>query len=297
MDAADAGSATSRDALLRQEKDIIAVEVMALSERLKIRILFGGGSILTAQRLISPSVSRGLSMVVDPASELDLVAELRANGWQTVAQPRKPHMLPPIRLQFEHRDFTARLNLFSVIPGFFADPEATFDLLWERRREIPLRGEQIAGLDRLASAVLASHNSINDQGQHASTVSAFFADQMRHALDEDEQAELRDLVQRLGAGAEMASFLESLGMEPVEFALPSREYVRWRLSVDDSTDQVKRAVALLELTPHGRAALFSSSSGRPHSATDVWHSVARLPSTVRAVAGSRRRWSASHPAR
>jgi hypothetical protein len=289
----DVGNSAPTAALLREQKDLLSLEIMALCRRMRIRILAGGGSVLTAQRLISPRVSRTLSLLVDPASSQDLYRALRSEGWRVIRQSRSPRILPPMGRMLVHDEWMAQLVLYAVIPGFFADPETSFDLLWERRRAIPIRGELIAGLDRLASAVLASHNNLghSELSKHNSD---FFAEQVREALDDTEKRELTGLVRRLGAGAEMRDLLDAAGLEPVEFALPSREYVRWRLQVNDVSDQLKRAVALLELPRSGRRDLYDSKSGRPHTSSDWGQTFSSLPGTFGAVLGARRRWASAN---
>ena len=282
-----------RVVLLREHKDQIAIEVMHLCRERRIRALAGGGSVLTAQGLISPTVSRTLSLVVDPASNRHLLMALRETGWRFKPPPRRLSILAPVKQALINDAWIAELNIFTVIPGFFADPEVTFDLLWERRRQVPVRGERIAGLDRLASAVLASHNSLDGRGSHASSHSDFFAEQFRSVLSEAERAELGELVRQVGGGAEMSSFLESLGIEPVGFTLPSEQYVSWRLAIDHSTDQIRRAVALIDLPRHGRKQLYLSKSGRPRSVKDVWIMLVSLPNTFRAIFGAKRRVAAS----
>ena len=284
-----------RVALLRDHKDQMAVEVLNICRERRIRALAGGGSILTAQGLISPNVSSTLSLVVDPASSRHLVAALREIGWRDVRGRRRFRILPSMKLTLVNDRWIAALNIFSVLPGFFADPEATFDLLWERRRLVPIRGEQIPGLDRLASAVLASHNSLDGRGPHASTHSDFFAEQFRAALSDRERADLAELVRAVGGGAEMSSFLASLGITPVEFTLPSEAYVSWRLRIDESTDQIRRAVAVLDMPPHARRQLYLSGSGRPRSVKDVGGMIASLPNTLRAILGAKKRWATIAP--
>ncbi|MCU1549979.1 MAG: hypothetical protein JWR36_539 [Glaciihabitans sp.] len=292
MDASAGESATNRVALLREQKDQMAIVVMHVCRERRIRALAGGGSVLTAQGLISPNVSRTLSLVVDPASNRHLVTALREAGWRRERGSRRFSILPPVKQAFVNDAWIAALNVFSVIPGFFADPEETFDLLWERRREVPVRGETIPGLDRLASAVLASHNSLDGRGPHAASHSEFFAEQFRQVLSDAERSELAELVRRVGGGGEMSSFLESLGVEPVPFTLPSQAYVSWRLKIDSATDQIRRAVALLELPRRGRQQLYESRSGRPRRLKDVWIMIVSLPNTFRAIVGAKRRWAA-----
>ena len=48
-----------------------------------------------------------------------------------------------------------------------ADPEDTFDLIWERHKEVPLRGHSVRALGRVASAILASHDGLDGaHGDH-----------------------------------------------------------------------------------------------------------------------------------
>jgi hypothetical protein len=292
MDASRRSMARNRDALLREHKDQMALSLQELLRPLRIRALAGGGSVLTARGIISPTVARTLSVVVDPASQRHFVAAIRSAGWREAPVRRRVRLLPPVRRTFVHDRWIAGLNIFSVIPGFFADPEETFDLLWERRREVPVLGQVIPGLDRLASAVLASHNSLDGRGPHASSQSDFFAEQFRRVLLDEERAELGSLVRQVGGGAEMSAFLDALDIPPVPFQLPSVAYVRWRLRIEDVSDQTRRAVALVELPRRGRRQLYANGSGRPHSLGDVRLMFTSLPGTARAILGSRRRWAA-----
>lgn len=281
-----------RQLLLREHKDQMAVAIVELCREYHIRALVGGGSVLTAQGIITPSVAPFLSVVVDPASNRHLIAGMEERGWIHLPASRRG-ILPPVKQVFSHPSWSAGLSLFTVIPGFFADPETTFDLLWERRREIPLRGTTIPGLDRLASAVLASHNSLDGRGPHASSHSPYFAEQFNAVLTPAERVDLRGLIFQLGAGAEMSAFLQSLGIQPVAFEMASDEYVKWRLKVTATNPQIGRAVAMLDLPSHGRRELRRSRSGHPRTIADMVTSVRLLPGTARAIFGARRRWARS----
>lgn len=285
-----ADESKKRQLLLREHKDQMAVAIVALCRDRHIRALVGGGSVLTAQGIITPTVAPSLSLVVDPASNQHFLAELLRLGWKRVP-PTRRSILPPVRQVLSHPDWLPNLNLFTVIPGFFADPEATFDLLWERRREIPLRGTLIPGLDRLASAVLASHNSLDGRGPHAASHSPYFAEQFRAVLTPEERVDLRRLIFEVGGGAEMSVFLQALGIAPVGFTMPSDEYVKWRLRISHTNPQIGRAVALLDLPRHGRREFYASGSGRLTSVADALRMVSLLPETFRAILGARRRWA------
>jgi hypothetical protein len=248
--------------------------------------------VLTAHGLISPGVSANASIVVDPASIRHLYTALRAEGWRLVEE-RRPRILPSARLVLAHDDELAGLILYSVIPGFFADPEESFDLLWERHKELPLRGHTVRVLGRVASALLASHDGLDGRVSRQRSNFDYFVPQFRRLLGTSERIAAAELVRRLGACGEMSELLVALDIEPCAFALPSLGYIQVRLQVTDASEQVRRAVALLELPPGGRALMYRSKNGRPRSVRDVWVSISSLPKTCVAIFGASRRWRAT----
>ncbi|HEY4269011.1 MAG TPA: hypothetical protein VGM94_12550 [Galbitalea sp.] len=280
----------SRDLLIRESKDHIAIDVIELCRQLSIRAMLGGGPVLISHGLMSPAVGRFVSILVDPASIRHLHRTLVERGWTDVAPARRLRVLPSARLILRHDDEAAGLILYSVIPGFYADPEETFDLIWERHKEIRLRGQTIRALGRISSAILASHDGLDGHVSHQRSNFDYFVQQFRVLLDERERAVLGDFIRQIGACAEMAHLLSALDLKPCGFVLPSVPYVQWRLQVTDVSEQLQRAVALLELAPHGRQSLYDSKSGRPRSAHDYRVIVTSLPRTFAAVFGSRRRW-------
>jgi hypothetical protein len=275
---------------LRESKDRVAIAALELCKELHIRAMVGGGPVLTTHGLMSPFVSQNASLVVDPASIRHLHSALVAHGWHDAKVRRGAQILPAARLTLVHDDEVAGLILYSVIPGFYADPESTFDLLWERHKEIPLRGTTVRALGRVASAVLASHDGLDGRASRQRSNFDYFVQQFRVVLDDRERGIVVDLIRAMGGCAEMSALLIALGVEPCAFTMPSVPYVQWRLQVTEVSDQTRRAVALLELAPHGRTMMFRSKSGRPRSFGDVLRMFVELPQTFAAIFGARRRW-------
>lgn len=282
----------AKDALLRESKDHVAIEVIELCRELHIRAMLGGGPVLNANGLLSPAVAKNAAILVDPASFRHLRASLLERGWHD-STPRRIRVLPSARMSLAHRDEVAGLNIYPFIPGFFADPEETFDILWERHREVPLRGHSIRALGRLSSAILASHDGLDGRASRARSNFDYFVAQFSRLLSDRERDVVIDIIRRTGGCAEMNRLIRALGGEPCAFTLPSVAYVQWRLQITDVSDQVRRAVALLELGPDGRELLYESKSGRPHSFRDVLRSITRLPRTVVDIFGAHHRWERS----
>jgi hypothetical protein len=292
MSAGDAALSKTKDALLRESKDLIAIDVIGLCHELHIRAMLGGGPVLIANGLVSPGVSKSASILVDPASFRHLRAALLAKGWYD-STPRRVRLLPAARLSLRHGDELAGLTIYPFIPGFFADPEETFDIVWERHKEVPLRGHTVRALGRINSAILASHDGLDGRASRARSNFDFFVGQFARVLNPRERAVTVDIIRRMGGCAEMNRLILALGEKPCAFTLPSVAYVQWRLQITDVSDQVRRAVALIELGRDGRKLLYASERGNHGAPGHVLRSLSRLPRTVSDILGSHRRWARS----
>jgi hypothetical protein len=292
MSAIEGASTKARVALVRESKDHIAIQVIELCRDLHIRAMLGGGPVLNANGLVTPRVSKNAAILVDPASFRHLRSALLERGWHD-ATVRRIRILPPARMSLAHRDEVAGLDLYPFIPGFFADPEETFDIIWERHKVVPLRGHSVRALGRINSAILASHDGLDGHLSRARSNFDYFVAQFERVLNQRERAITVDLIRRMGGCAEMSRLVEALGFEPCEFTLPSVSYVQWRLQITEVSEQVRRAVALLELGRDGRRMLYASKSGRPQSFGDVVGMFVGLPRTVIDIFGARHRWARS----
>jgi hypothetical protein len=196
-------------------------------------------------------------------------------------------------MMLAHPDELAGLNVYPVIPGFFADPEETFDLIWERHKEVPLRGHTVRALGRINSAILASHDGLDGRSTRARSNFDYFVAQFSKVLDARERSIAVDMIRKMGGCAEMNRLILALGETPCDFTLPSLGYAQWRLQIPEPSEQMRRALALLELGPDGRKLMYASKAGRPHSIRDVLVSLTSLPKTAVAFLGARRRWAQS----
>lgn len=293
MTTSDTTSSKARDALIRESKDLIAINVIELCRELHIRAMLGGGPVLNANGLLTPHISTSAAILVDPASFRHLRAALFEAGWRNSRPLRRFRILPSARLMLRHPEELAGLNIYPVIPGFFADPEETFDLIWERHKVVPLRGHTVRALGRINSAILASHDGLDGRSTRVRSNFEYFVEQFSRLLDDRERKITVDMVRKMGGCAEMNRLILALGEQPCDFSLPSIGYSQWRLQIAEPTDQMRRALALLELGPDGRKLLYASNSGRPKSFRDLLLSIVHLPGTVVAIFGAKRRWAQS----
>lgn len=291
MTTSDAASSKVRDALIRESKDLIAINVIELCKQLHIRAMLGGGPVLIANGLLTPQVSTTASILVDPASFRHLRTALLAEGWLTTP-PGRRRILPSARLSLWHPDEPAKLAVYAVIPGFFNDPEAVFDLIWERHKEVPLRGSTVRALGRINSAILASHDGLDGRLSRARSNFDYFVEQFSRLLDARERAITVDLIRKMGGCAEMHRLIVALGETPCAPSLPSVAYAQWRLQVPEPTEEMRWMLALLELDADGRRLLRSRDSA-PRSVRQRVRSILRLPRTIITILGARRRFEQS----
>ena len=280
-------SSRARGEVIRLEKDRIIAEIDAQCRAMRIRVLAGGGTVFTAGGLISPAISPAASLVVDPASFHHLLAHLRQQGWTAQAPERESRVLPSSTMTLAHPDWVAGLHLFSVIPGFFADPEVTFDVLWERRQHILINGMRVPALDRIATAMFATHDRLSGRRLRSSNFQ-FFATQFERAFTESDKADLRLLIKQVGASNEMKPLLLALGIEPLPPTLPSHWYTCWRLEIEDPSDEIVVMLALIEASPDRRRVLLWSMLD-PRSAAQNWRTIRTARTTIRAFTRARRR--------
>src|SRR5580704_12267152 len=98
MTTSDATSSKTRDALIRESKDLIAINLIELCQDLHIRVMLGGGPVLNANGLLAPRVSTSAAVLVDPASFRHLRMALYEAGWRDSRPRRRIQVLPSARL-------------------------------------------------------------------------------------------------------------------------------------------------------------------------------------------------------
>ena len=218
---------------IHDEKDSVTVAVSALAASLGVRVLRAGGSVFVRHGLISPRVSPFTTFLVDPDRISELAVALEADGWQPISTTLVGQLLPPAIRSYQLDRFDSTLNLHGVIPGFFADPADVFELIWEHREVVHLRGVPIHIVDKPTTVLLAAHNRLG--GQHAARQNGahfdYFLAQFRGVLDASDRDALLARAHAVGGECEVRPLLVELDLEPHSPIEPSSGYIRRRLAV------------------------------------------------------------------
>lgn len=256
MEQSDSEGIVPSRASIRDGKDRVVAEVVALADERGIRLMRGGGTVFALHGLISPTIARFAAMIVDPRRIDELTAALVGAGWAWRPESR-PRVLPPTIRSLTREGYDGVLNLYGLIPGFFAGPCASFEQLWALREQMVLAGQSVPVLGKLPTVMFAAHDRLGGQHWTRSTEVHFnyFLAQFRGALSSDERVELQALARNLGAEDEVRRMILGLGLELAPPAHPDESYVRSRLGLQRPGRGDAWLVARLE-RPRGRRVSF-----------------------------------------
>lgn len=250
-------SSSARGAALRAIKDRLIVHLCGRLAEHELRALVAGGIVFPAHGLISPRLSRSVSLIIAPTDLAPFIGTLEATGWVVDHGHRFLAPLPSAVTHLSHDEWETGINLHSIIPGFFVDPEMTFEVLWENRSVIEIGGVAVSALDKLSTVIFAAHDRLAGDRTRPNLDSnlEYFLKQFRRALSARECRNLEDRVRMVGGGQELRSLLEGLGLDPGPIVLPSDEYTMARLHLARATMADCCLLGVLELPANRRWAV------------------------------------------
>jgi len=210
--------------------------VLAEADRLGVPVLMGGGVVYVQHGLISPRVSRALSLIVDPVGYSSLLVTLGGSGW-VPARSTSRSFLPVAVTSLWHVPSNAYLDLYPIIPGFLRHPVSVFETLWRDRVAMRAFGRDVWALDRLAMMMLAVHSRLGPRsgGSRLEEFRDFFFQQFAVVITRDERARLPALTRAVGGEGVMRPFFDQLGIPCPPARVASVAYARARFGIDDVT--------------------------------------------------------------
>ena len=206
--------------------------VVDVADAVEARVLMAGGVAYVQLGLISPRVSRALSLIVDPASVDALLGALGRAGWVRAVGAPDP-LMPAAVIPLQQGDSAARLDLYPLIPGFVHHPSSVFERLWECGGPIRAFGRDVMAVDRLSMMMLAVHSRLGPRsgGPVLDEYTDFFFQQFAVVMTARERQRLPLLVRAVGGEAVMRPFLERLGLPSGQARLPSAAYTEARFGL------------------------------------------------------------------
>ena len=187
-----------------------------VAEDLGVRVLFIKGPVAEVQGLRGRQASVDVDALVDPARREELASALTELGWVDENPHRSPRVLPLHSWTHRHQRWPCELDLHDRFPGFFSDPQATFELMWSRRGLETVAGRELPAPDRVGHALILALHCLRDP--HRPDYQAALArlvQRSRAAFDERGLGDLASLARDLGAADTAAPFLDAVGAPAV----------------------------------------------------------------------------------
>jgi len=141
--------------------------VSRIAAQAGIRCLAIKGPVLEAQGLREGHTSIDVDVWVDPARRDDLVAALAAVGWKNRIPNTTAQIVPLHSETLAHPLWPAEIDVHDRFPGFLAEPQDVFEVLWERRTTAKLGEVPVAATDVLGSALVALLHVLRDPARRA----------------------------------------------------------------------------------------------------------------------------------
>ena len=247
--------------------------------------------------LVSPRVSPTAVVFVEPIHQLHLVLALEGVGWSRISPGHTRGLLPPVFTRVAHPDLVCPLDIYDVLPGFYAAPVQVFELLWSRRVVLQIGGSVVPALDRVSTVLVAGHDQLGSlaRDRHAESQIDYFVSMFRNSLTPAEQAALVQLVTDVRGIEPLRPFLTRIGVPVGEITLPSEVYCQVRLVLERVSDPLIFAVSLFEARPGRRKAGFLRILR--NNPQRVIRALLASPRSFMVVAGSRARHRRQQQAR
>lgn len=202
-----------------------------VAQELDVRVLFIKGPIASTQGLRGLRGSVDVDVLVDPTRRSQLAERLTQMKWVDEHPYTSPTVLPMHSMTHRHTQWSCELDLHDRFPGFFADPQQVFELLWDRREAVEVATRTLACPDPVAHALILALHSLRDphDAGKAHELSQL-VETVGSIADTAWLSDLAQLAGDLGAADTAAPFLERVGAPEVGRGSTSPEDIQaWSL--------------------------------------------------------------------
>jgi glycosyltransferase involved in cell wall biosynthesis len=205
--------------------------VNRVADNLEIRTLFIKGPIAREQGLRGEHSSVDVDVLIDPSQRPSLAAALADLGWVDENPHRSPRVLELHSWTHRHARWPNELDLHDRFPGFFADPQKVFDILWERRTTALVAGHLVPTPDAAGHALILALHALRDpQYTYHQAALADLVVRVERVVGDEGIDDLATLAHQLGAADTVRPFLACLGAPEIGVGTTSDDDMRaWRL--------------------------------------------------------------------
>ena len=206
----------------------------SVAQDLGVRALAIKGPVLTQQGLRDVKESVDVDVLVDPRGFTALLARMLELGWVDTEPYNLPTVMPRHSATLRHPIWPCEFDLHHYFPGFLADPQEVFDVLWEYRDSALIAGRSLPCPAPEGHVMIAALHYLRDAKQAraherltelASVVRTWPQDRLDLAVK---------LSVATGADSTLAQFMRTLGV-PTSATLDHPGLAEWRLRSESIT--------------------------------------------------------------
>jgi hypothetical protein len=195
-----------------------------------IRLLSIKGPVADHYRLRAPRVPADSDVWVEPGRFAEMCERLEARGWHLRVGRETPALLPQHSRTFIHGSWPCDIDLHWMFPGFFADPEAAFDAVWETRSAIRVAHTEVAVPSLAGSAVIGMLHALrNTQDPRHREERDLLATMLVERFSDDDRAEFYRIARGGGAVWVLRDVIAEARLGDVVSDASEDEKHRWTL--------------------------------------------------------------------
>ena len=186
--------------LLSEATTLAHAMTASLARASGIRLLSIKGPVADHYGLRPPRIPADADVWVDPYRFDDFRLLLEARGWHLRVGRETPSLLPQHSFTYIHPAWPCDIDVHWMFPGFFADPQAAFDVVWAGRSDleiahVPVTIPSLAG----AAVIGVLHALRNIQVARNEDERARIASMLNHQMSEEDRAEFYRIARAGGA--------------------------------------------------------------------------------------------------
>jgi hypothetical protein len=194
---------------LSAARHLVAAQVAHLAAGLGVPAMVIKGPTLAAHGLRDPRESADVDALASPDRVAVLQDALEQAGW-TPMPDTTAHIIEQHSVTLTHEFWPLELDLHWYFPGFLADWQVSFDVLWERRETIDIAHQAVPMPDRAGAALIAALHYERAPETYAYALQ-HLVDRTRAAFGPDDLADLAAVAAATGCADVLAGYLDAVG--------------------------------------------------------------------------------------
>ncbi|WKK71693.1 hypothetical protein Q0F99_00205 [Rathayibacter oskolensis] len=187
------------------------------------------GPVAVAEGIRAPYVPSDADLLVEPSELHRMVAELVRLGWRERPGEALPRLLDEHSVTLIHDSWPCDLDLHRRFPGFLAEDNHVFELMWSSRTEIDIAGIACPVPSSEFSWAIAVLNDYRDSWKGQQTRADELLAFARERFAGDDFVQLTAALENSGSVQTLEPAMAALGIHRDGPAADPRALVRWQI--------------------------------------------------------------------